>query len=217
MHASDIRQTVRYLVLYQLVDVAKGAVGESVVIALSAASEEDTFTDVSGSSARDDVFGEHGGLLVLRLVLLEKLIQVSDVLRAEDVSACDVVTDEVRHGLSVAGSSDNGKGSVLRGDVLVGASRVSFLHQAHLALGFTLVGEPVRPLATIAVGLNNGELHDVSVLSYQSRRLERCQSQRKCKAKTEGFYRRLPLCLIVAKHVVDATLHVRTHDGVAFF
>jgi len=110
MHASDIRQTMRYLVLRQFVDVAKGAVGESVVIALSAAGEEDTFTDVSGSSARDDVFGEHGGLLVLRLVLLEELIKVSDVLRAEDVSACDVVTDEVRHGLSVTASTDNGKG-----------------------------------------------------------------------------------------------------------
>jgi hypothetical protein len=217
MQTRDIRETVSRLVLGQLVDVTERPVSERVVIALSATGEEDALTDVSRSSARDDVFGEHGGLLVLCLVLLEELVQVSDVLRSEDVSACDVVTDEVRHGLSITGSSDNGKGSVLRGDVLVGASRVGFLHQAHLTLRFTLVGERVRPLAAVTVGLNNGELHDVSVLSYQSRRLEGCKSQRKCKAKTEGFYRRLPLCFIVAKHVIDATLHVRTHDGVSLF
>jgi hypothetical protein len=217
MQTRDIRETVSRLMLGQLVDVTEHPVSERVVIALSATGEEDALTDVSRSSARDDVFGEHGGLLVLRLVLLEELIQVSYVLRSEDVSACDVVTDEVRHGLSVAGSSDNGERSVLRGDVLVGASRVGFLHQAHLTLRFTLVGERVRPLAAVAVGLNNGELHDVSVLSYRIQRLERCKSQRKCKPKTEGFYRRLPLCLIVAKHVVDATLHVRTHDRVALF
>jgi hypothetical protein len=217
MQTRNISETVSRLVLGQLVDVTERPVGERVVIALGATGEEDALTDVSRSSARDDVLCEHRSLLVLRLVLLEELVQVSDVLRSEDVSACDVVTDEVRHGLSVAGSYDNGKGSVLRGDVLVGASRVSFLHQAHLTLRFTLVRERVRPLAAVTVGLNNGELHDVSVLSYQSRRLEGCKSQGKSELESENVYRSLPLCLIVAKHVVDATFHMRTHNGIAFF
>jgi hypothetical protein len=214
VQARDIRETVSRLVLGQLVDVTERPVSERVVIALGATGEEDALTDVSRSSTRDDVLCEHGSLLVLRLVLLEELVQVSDVLRSEDVSACDVVTDEVRHGLSVAGSSDNGKRSVLRGDVFVGASRVSFLHQAHLTLRFTLVGERVRPFAAVTVGLNNGELHDVSVLSYQSRKLEGCKSQRKRKAKTEGFYRRLPLCLIVARfcHVYQS-FHLDGRSG----